>query len=127
MSRIDEHYVRVRTFAERFDLSESAVYKKIERGEIRAIRIGKTIRIPSPEMERYLNPLRVLEEVGAPQDGEPHNLADSVARFEERAGCSPSAFVETWRSGQVEDTSQNARLAIEALALREALQQPSAV
>lgn len=127
MSRMDEHYIRVRVFAERFDLSESAVYKKIERGEIKAIRIGKTVRIPSSELERYLNPVRILEEAGAPRDGEPHNLGDSVARFEEHAGHSPVEFVEAWRSGKIQDTPENARLAIEALALREALQQPSTV
>lgn len=126
-SRMDEHYIRVRTFAERFDLSESAVYKKIERGEIKAIRIGKTIRIPSPEMERYLHPVRVLEEEGSPRDGEPHNLGDTLARFEEQTGRRPGDFVEAWRSGEIEDNSENARIAIEALALREVLQQPSAL
>ena len=129
MSRMDEHYMRVRAFAERFDLSESAVYKKIERGEIFAIRIGKTVRIPSSEMERYLRPTRVLEEMGAPRDGEPQNLADSVARFEEQAARTPAEYVEAWRSGQIEDTPESAQLAIEALALRAAQEhaQPLAV
>jgi excisionase family DNA binding protein len=125
MSRVDEHYLRVRDYAERFSLSESAVYKKIDRGEIRAIRIGKTVRIPSSEMERYLTPTRLLAEEGAPRDGEPHGLEDRVARFEEEAGCSPRDYVERWRSRDVEDTPANARLAIEALALRAALEQPS--
>lgn len=126
MSRVEEHYLRVRDYAERFSLSESAVYKKIERGEIRAIRIGKTVRIPSSEMERYLTPIRLLDEEGAPRDGEPHGLGDRVARFEEAAGCSPPDYAERWRSGDIEDTPANARLAIEALALRAALEQPSA-
>ena len=127
MTRMDEHYIRVRTFAERFDLSESAVYKKIERGEIKTVRIGKTIRILSSEMDRYLHPVQVLEDEGSPRDGEPHNLGDTLARFEEQAGCSPSDFVDAWKSGAIEDNSENARLAIEALALRETLQQPSAL
>jgi excisionase family DNA binding protein len=61
MARVDDHYLRVRDYAERFNLSESAVYEKIERGEIKAIRIGKTVRIPSAEMDRYLNPRSLLE------------------------------------------------------------------
>jgi excisionase family DNA binding protein len=126
MSRVDEHYLRVRDYAERFSLSESAVYKKIERGEIRAIRIGKTVRIPSSEIERYLTPTRLLDEDGVPRDGEPHGLGDRVARFEEEAGCSPRDYAERWRSGDIDDTPANARLAIEALALRAALEQPSA-
>jgi excisionase family DNA binding protein len=125
MARLDDHYLRVRDYAERFNLSESAVYKKIERGEIEAIRIGKTVRIPSSEMERYINPVRLLEEEGPPRDGEPHNLEDRVARFEEATGRSPAEYVQAWRSGEIEDTAENAQLAIEALALRAALEQPS--
>ncbi|MCW3067272.1 MAG: hypothetical protein JWN32_4444 [Solirubrobacterales bacterium] len=127
MSRVDEHFVRVRDYAARFDLSESAVYKKIDRGEIGAIRIGKTVRIPSSEMERYLSPTAVLEEAGAPRDGEPENLGDRTARFEEQAGCSPREYVESWRSGTIEDTPANAQLAIEALALRAVLEHPHLV
>jgi excisionase family DNA binding protein len=123
MSRVEEHYMRVRDYAKRFSLSESAVYKKIDRGEIRAIRIGKTVRIPSSEMERYLTPTRLFEEEGAPRDGEPHGLSDRVARFEEAAGCAPREYAERWRSGDIEDTPDTARLAIEALALRAVLEQ----
>jgi excisionase family DNA binding protein len=125
MARVDDHYLRVRDYAERFNLSESAVYKKIERGEIKAIRIGKTVRIPSSEIDRYLNPTSMLEAQGAPRDGEPHNLQDRVARFEERSGRAPADYVLAWRSGEIDDDAENARLAIEALALRAALEQPS--
>ena len=125
MSRVDEHYLRVHDFAERFNLSDSAVYKKIERGEISAIRIGKTVRIPSSEMERYLAPTSVLDQTAAPDDEEPHGLGNRVARFEEETGHSPSGYVEAWRAGEIDDTPQNARLAIEALALRAVLDQPS--
>jgi excisionase family DNA binding protein len=125
MASVDQHYLRVRDYAERFNLSESAVYKKIERGEIKAIRIGKTVRIPSSEMERYLNPVRLLEEQGPPRDGEPPHLEDRVARFEEESGRSPAEYVHAWRSGEVDDTAENARLAIEALALRAELEQSS--
>jgi len=125
MARVDEHYLRVRDYAERFSLSESAVYKKIERGEIKAIRIGKTVRIPTSEVERYLNPTRLLAADGAPRDGEPHNLGDRLARFEEQTGGRPGDYVQAWRSGQIEDTPENARLAIEALALRAVLEQPT--
>jgi len=81
MDRIDEHYLRVREYAQRFNLSESAVYKKIERGEIRAIRIGKTVRIPSSEMERYLNPTEVLRQARPPQDGQPPQPGDRARQL----------------------------------------------
>jgi excisionase family DNA binding protein len=125
MSRLDDHYIRVRDYAERFGFDESTVYKKIDRGEIEAIRIGKSVRIPSSELERYLNPTATLKELGAPEDGEPTGLADRVAKFEEETGRSPKDYVAAWRTDEIEDTPENARLAIEALALRAALEQPS--
>jgi excisionase family DNA binding protein len=127
MARVDEHYLRVRDYAMRFSLSESAVYKKIDRGEIRSIRIGKTVRIPSSEVDRFLNPKQLLHHEGPPRDGEPRNLADRVARFEKEAGSSPAEYVEAWRSQRIEDTPENSQLAIEALALRAALEQAAAV
>ena len=55
MTELSDHYMRVRDYARKFSLDESTVYKMIERGEIKAIRIGKkTLRIPSSELERYL-------------------------------------------------------------------------
>jgi excisionase family DNA binding protein len=127
MARVDEHYLRVRDYAMRFSLSESAVYKKIDRGEIRSIRIGKTVRIPSSEVDRFLNPKQLLHDEGPPRDGEPRNLADRVARFEKEVGSSPAEYVEAWRSQRIEDTPENSQLAIEALALRAALEQAAAV
>jgi len=123
MSSVDEHYVRVRDYAARFSLSESAVYKKIDRGEIKAIRIGKAVRIPSSEIDRYLHPTRTFNEHGATRDGEPHDVAQRVARFEHETGHSPNEYVHAWRSGQIDDTPDNGRHAIEALALRALLEQ----
>lgn len=123
MGRLEEHYLKVRDYAERFDLDESTVYKKIKNGEIKAIHIGKTIRIPSSELERYLEPRAFLEEAGAPEDGEPMNLGDRVSVFEEAAGRAPAEYVDLWRSGEIEDTAESSKLAIEALALRAALEQ----
>jgi excisionase family DNA binding protein len=55
MTELSDHYMRVRDYARKFSLDESTVYKMIDRGEIKAIRIGKkALRIPSSELERYL-------------------------------------------------------------------------
>jgi excisionase family DNA binding protein len=124
MARVDEHYLRVRDYAERFNLDESTVYKKIDRGEIRAIRIGRTVRIPSSEMDRYLQPTELLREDGIPEDDRPVKLAERVAGFERASGRSARDYVAAWRSGKIKDTPENAQLAIEALALRAALEQP---
>jgi len=115
MTELSDHYMRVRDYARKFSLDESTVYKMIERGEIKAIRIGKkTLRIPSSELERYLE-----REPAADPDATA--LSERAAAFREQHGKDPSAFVDAWRSGEIEDTSDNAETALEALALRTAL------
>jgi len=115
MTELSDHYMRVRDYAHRFSLDESTVYKMIERGEIKAIRIGKkTLRIPSSELERYLDrePTVDLEAV---------SLEEKVETFCKANGKDPDSYVDAWRGGEIEDTPENAEVAIEALALRSAL------
>lgn len=120
MTDLDRQYWKIREFAEHFGLDRSTVYNKIERGEIRAIRIGKTaLRIPAEEVQR------ILDSFVAPRE-QPGDLKARVRDFQDRMGRSPAGFAAAWREGEIEDTPQNAREAIEALALREAMQ-PSAV
>lgn len=115
MTELSDHYMRVRDYARRFSLDESTVYKMIERGEIKAIRIGKkTLRIPSSELERY------LEREPAEPDGVAA-VEERVEAFRTKSGTDPGSFVEAWRKGEIEDTPENAEVAIEALALRSAL------
>lgn len=115
MTDLSDHYIRVRDYAREFSLDESTVYKMIERGEIKAIRIGKkTLRIPSSELSRYLErePSTELDSAG---------LDERVEAFREKTGNDPGSFVEAWRKGKIEDSAENAEVAIEALALRTAL------
>ncbi len=115
MTELSDHYMRVRDYARRFSLDESTVYKMIERGEIKAIRIGKkTLRIPSSELERYLDRESAT-------DLEAVSLKEKVQTFRKANGKEPDSFVDAWRSGEIEDTPENAEIAIEALALRTAL------
>lgn len=115
MTELSDHYMRVRDYARRFSLDESTVYKMIERGEIKAIRIGKkTLRIPSSELERYLE----REPAGG---SEVASLGERVDVFRKANGKDPDSFVDAWRSGEIEDTPENAEVALEALALRTAL------
>jgi hypothetical protein len=87
----------------------------VDRGEIKAIRIGKkTLRSPSSELERYLE----REPAGGP---EALSLEGRVEAFRKANSRDPDSFVDAWRSGEIEDTPENAEVAIEALALRTAL------
>jgi excisionase family DNA binding protein len=116
MADIDRQYWKIKDFAEHFGLDKSTVYNQIERGEIRAIRIGKTaLRIPTEEVQR------VLDSFVEPRE-QPHDLLARTEDFQARTGRSPADFADAWREGKIEDTPQNTRDAIEALALREVLQ-----
>ena len=115
MTELSDHYMRVRDYARRFSLDESTVYKMIDRGEIKAIRIGKkTLRIPSSELERYLDREPTV-------DSEAASLEERVEAFRKANGRDPGSFVDAWRGTEIEDTPENAEIAIEALALRSAL------
>ena len=62
-------------------------------------------------------------------DDEPTELSevlqDRLSAFILRKGLNPFAFVEGWKDGTIEDTAENAVLAIEAVALRSAIESPS--
>ncbi len=120
MTDFHRQYWKIKEFADHFGLDKSTVYNQIERGEIRAIRIGKTaLRIPTDEVKRILDSFV-----------EPHEQAQDldarVREFEARTGRTPADFAAAWREGKIEDTPHNASDAIDALALREAMQ-PAAV
>lgn len=46
-------YVRVKTVAARFDVSPSTIYRAIESGELAAIKIGGSLRIPADAVEAF--------------------------------------------------------------------------
>jgi excisionase family DNA binding protein len=84
----------VRDYARKFSLDESTVYKMIERGEIKAIRIGKkTLRIPSSELERDLDREPTV-------DLEAASLEEKVEIFRKANGKDPDSYVDAWRRGK---------------------------
>ncbi len=42
-------------------MSRSTIYREIENGNLRAFKIGKSVRISSEEVSRYVENLKVLE------------------------------------------------------------------
>lgn len=53
-ARKNEKPYRVKEFADRADLSLNAVYEMIRRGEVKAVRFGRAIRIPREAGDRML-------------------------------------------------------------------------
>ena len=48
---------RILEVASRLALSRSSVYREIEAGNLKVVRIGKALRVTSDELDRYLNQL----------------------------------------------------------------------
>jgi hypothetical protein len=108
-------YWKPRDLAALLDVGLSRVQQLIEDGELEHRRIGEcAIRIPA----RAVAGLRGEEAPGvSPTTEGPADLAECVDRFFERTSRHPEEFVDAWREGRIADTAENARYAIEALAL----------
>lgn len=112
-------YWKPRDLAALLDVSLSRVHQLIEDGELEHRRIGEcALRIPA----RAVAGLRGEEApvVSPNTEGPTADLAECVERFFERTGQHPEEFVDAWREGRIGDTAENARYAIEALALTSA-------
>jgi excisionase family DNA binding protein len=123
-------YLKAREVAEMLSLDITTVYKMCEEKVIPSLRIGKkAVRIPRGALNAYLAQqqgqeipgLALLAAVRAEGIDPVTALEDQAREFYGRGGCSAHQYAERWRSGQIEDTPENADLAIEALALRAAL------
>lgn len=112
-------YWKPRDLAALLDVSPSHVYRLIEDGELEHRRIGeRAIRIPARAVAELIGEEAPVTSPAA--EGSVADLAERAERFLERTGQRPEQFAAAWRQGRIEDTADNAREAIEALALREA-------
>jgi excisionase family DNA binding protein len=122
------YYLKPKDVAERLSIDRSHVYRLIDKGELPSVRIGQgTVRVPAGALNAYieartrsgkLEPKRA-EITQLPSDRQ--ELLKVAEAFEGRSGHDPFDFVERWRKGEIPDTSENARLAIDAIALRATL------
>lgn len=120
----EQYYLRPAEVATRLALTPSAVYAMIKRGEIPSIRISeRTLRVPVAGFEAYLRAresgsrtVTILDRDGRITDA----IGERVRSFMERAGSDPREFLDSWNKRAIDDSPENADLAVEALALREA-------
>lgn len=125
----DRHYLKASDVAERLSLDESTVYKLIKAGELPSVRIGtKAVRIPAAALDAYLRRhtagVQVASEVRLIDDLEalrPH-LEHRIDEFHRRTGHDPESFCTAWQRRDIDDSPENADLAIEAVALVAALE-----
>jgi excisionase family DNA binding protein len=122
MSDFDSRYLTVPQVASDLQLDVSAVYKMCKAKELPSVRFGKSVRIPRLVYERHLQGLERAgpERLGDEEIARPGPDA-RLAEFRACTGKDPQAWLEEWRSGEIPDTPENARRAIRALALRDAM------
>ena len=117
-------YITVSEAAQTMGLDESTVYKMCRNKQLPSVRIGpKSVRIPRLAFERHLAHIEgewSPDPDTAPED-EP-TLEPLLAAFELSTGRTPEQWADAWRAGEIKDTQENARIAISALALRDARQ-----
>lgn len=118
MSDLDSRYLTVPQVAGELQMDVSAVYKMCKAHELPSVRFGKSVRIPRLAYERYLERM----EGGGPEPSrlEVDEVHDGRGSFRDATGHDPETWIEEWRSGRIPDTAENTRLAIRALALRDA-------
>jgi excisionase family DNA binding protein len=133
MANRESQYLKASEVAEILNMDISGIYKMCAARVIPSIKVGeKAVRIPRAAFEAYLarqaegydpNSRPLLDEARkAEVSGDP---VDAIVlrnqSFYERTGYSSYQFAERWKTGDVEDTPENASLLIEALSIREAL------
>ena len=47
-------YLNARAFGELIDLSRESVYRAVARGDLQAVRIGRTLRLPRKQLDSLL-------------------------------------------------------------------------
>jgi excisionase family DNA binding protein len=124
----DLYYLKVGEVAERLSLDESTVYKMVRERELPSVRLGsKAVRIPAAGLEAYLQRHAVAAashdsvETEASEDRFVELIQERAERFSSAVGRDPYAFCDAWRRHELDDTPENADLAIEAFALASAL------
>lgn len=131
MANRESQYLKASEVAEILAMDISTIYKMCNERVIPSIRVGeKAVRIPRAAFTAYLAKQEqghqgrpALDEARrAGVGGEP---IDAIVlrnqSFYEQTGYSSYEFADRWKSGKIEDSSENTSLLIEALSIREAL------
>ncbi len=50
-----ERFLTVREFAEALRVSNMTVYRLVSAGELKAVKVGRSVRLPADEVDRYLH------------------------------------------------------------------------
>lgn len=121
---MDPAYLTVLEVAEELGITKGGVYKLIERGKLKAIRrTERGIRVSRLALDAYQRRIQAGERDTPTADG-PADLAELREQFEHETGHSPLEWERRWKADTLEDSPENMRLTIRALALRAAEHTP---
>lgn len=123
----ESSYLTAADVAAELGISRHGVYKLIERGKLKAIRRSeRNVRISRLALDAYRRRIN--------GEGQAAKVVDSVvdvaaeaSAFERETGMSPAEWERRWKADRLEDTAENMRLTIRALALRAAGESPQAI
>ncbi len=112
-------YLTVPEVAKELDMTPDGVYKLIERGKLPAVRRSERgLRISRVVLEAYQ---RRLLRGGKPPEisyiDDPVSPATLLQEFIAETGMRPKEWENRWKTDQIDDTADNMRLTIRALAL----------
>lgn len=54
---MNETYLTVKEIADKFRVSRQAVYDWIESGQLKAVRVGKRVRVPESSLAGFVKPI----------------------------------------------------------------------
>jgi excisionase family DNA binding protein len=111
-------YLTVPQVAAELDISADGVYKLIKRGRLPAIRRSERgLRISRVALDAYQRRLRHGGISLMPMPQPSADMEASRADFERETGFSPREWERRWKADEIEDSTENMRRAIRALAL----------
>ncbi len=114
-------YLTVAEVARELHMSDDGVRKLIRKGKLKALRLSeRKTMVPRTALAGYQRRLSGQPDVGfeMPELADPVELAK---QFEQSTGCSPEAWLLAWKQDELEDSSENMELMVQASALRAAL------
>lgn len=105
--------------ARELEMSKDGIYKLIQRGKLKAIRVSeRNIRVSEVALDAYRRRVsgEAKEDVRVPTVESPP-FGELLATFIADTGRSPEQWCEAWKRDQIEDSAENQRRTMAALAL----------
>jgi excisionase family DNA binding protein len=121
----DQLFLKPSEVARRLSVDRSTVYRWMDDGTLPSVWVGpQSRRIPAGALEVYLQRRqpggeeRERSEIAELIKQVSSSTSQASSEFEHETGMSPNEFSDRWRQSDIEDTAENTRLALRALALK---------